>query len=261
MPRLRASGDRLLPVHEHSGALLHRLPRRHRHAAAVRRRWISPPGSRPTSDGHWHTFDPRNNMPRIGRVLMARGRDATDVAISNDVRSQHARGLHGLDGRSRGTRRVSACMRLLTVRHVTIYRYSEPVRFGEHRMMFRPRESHDLRLVQHEARHHARAVRACAGSTTSFDNSVADRDLRRARRRSCASTARSRSSTSRPPLPDYALESDAQTYPFQLFGRRTARSRAARWRATIRATSVSRWAAQFLDPAGIDRHDGAARAR
>jgi Bacterial transglutaminase-like N-terminal region len=38
-------------------------------------------------------------------------------------------------------------MRLLTVRHVTIYRYSEPVRFGEHRMMFRPRESHDLRLI------------------------------------------------------------------------------------------------------------------
>jgi transglutaminase-like putative cysteine protease len=34
-------------------------------------------------DGHWHTFDPRNNIPRIGRVLMARGRDATDVAISN----------------------------------------------------------------------------------------------------------------------------------------------------------------------------------
>ena len=33
--------------------------------------------------GRWHTFDPRNNIPRIGRVLMARGRDATDVAISN----------------------------------------------------------------------------------------------------------------------------------------------------------------------------------
>jgi transglutaminase-like putative cysteine protease len=33
--------------------------------------------------GHWYTFDPRNNTPRIGRVLMARGRDATDVAISN----------------------------------------------------------------------------------------------------------------------------------------------------------------------------------
>ena len=33
--------------------------------------------------GRWHTFDPRNNVPMIGRVLMARGRDATDVAISN----------------------------------------------------------------------------------------------------------------------------------------------------------------------------------
>jgi transglutaminase-like putative cysteine protease len=31
--------------------------------------------------GRWHTFDPRNNTPRIGRILMARGRDAADVAI------------------------------------------------------------------------------------------------------------------------------------------------------------------------------------
>ena len=29
----------------------------------------------------WTTFDPRNNIPRIGRILIARGRDATDVAI------------------------------------------------------------------------------------------------------------------------------------------------------------------------------------
>ena len=34
-------------------------------------------------DGHWHVFDARNNVPRIGRILMARGRDATDVALSN----------------------------------------------------------------------------------------------------------------------------------------------------------------------------------
>ena len=32
--------------------------------------------------GAWHTFDPRNNVPRIGRVLIARGRDAADVAIT-----------------------------------------------------------------------------------------------------------------------------------------------------------------------------------
>lgn len=34
-------------------------------------------------DGDWHIFDPRNNMRRIGRVLIARGRDAADVPISN----------------------------------------------------------------------------------------------------------------------------------------------------------------------------------
>ena len=33
--------------------------------------------------GRWHTFDARHNTPRIGRVLIARGRDASDVAISN----------------------------------------------------------------------------------------------------------------------------------------------------------------------------------
>lgn len=33
-------------------------------------------------DDAWHTFDARNNTPRIGRILLARGRDATDVAIT-----------------------------------------------------------------------------------------------------------------------------------------------------------------------------------
>lgn len=32
--------------------------------------------------GRWHTFDARHNMPRIGRVLMARGRDAVDAALT-----------------------------------------------------------------------------------------------------------------------------------------------------------------------------------
>jgi len=32
--------------------------------------------------GQWHVFDARSNVPRIGRVLIARGRDAADVAIA-----------------------------------------------------------------------------------------------------------------------------------------------------------------------------------
>ena len=38
-------------------------------------------------------------------------------------------------------------MTILTVTHKTVYRYSVPVAFGEHRFMFRPRDSHDLRLL------------------------------------------------------------------------------------------------------------------
>jgi transglutaminase-like putative cysteine protease len=33
-------------------------------------------------DGQWHVFDARHNIPRIGRVLIARGRDAADVAMA-----------------------------------------------------------------------------------------------------------------------------------------------------------------------------------
>jgi transglutaminase-like putative cysteine protease len=33
-------------------------------------------------DGQWFTFDARHNVPRIGRIVIARGRDAADVAIS-----------------------------------------------------------------------------------------------------------------------------------------------------------------------------------
>jgi hypothetical protein len=41
-------------------------------------------------------------------------------------------------------------MRILTVRHATTYRYARPVTFGQHRLMLRPRDSHDLRLVAAE---------------------------------------------------------------------------------------------------------------
>ena len=82
VPRLRSSRRCILPLHEHPGPLLHRLSGRHGHPC------------RPTGSGDfaawfevylggaWHTFDARNNTPRIGRVLIARGRDAADVAIA-----------------------------------------------------------------------------------------------------------------------------------------------------------------------------------
>lgn len=41
-------------------------------------------------DGAWWTFDPRNNQPRFGRVLVAHGRDAADVPLT------HTFGFHEL---------------------------------------------------------------------------------------------------------------------------------------------------------------------
>ena len=35
-------------------------------------------------DGRWYTFDARHNRPRIGRIVMARGRDATDCALTTN---------------------------------------------------------------------------------------------------------------------------------------------------------------------------------
>jgi transglutaminase-like putative cysteine protease len=37
---------------------------------------------------------------------------------------------------------------ILNVRHITVYRYSRPVWFRDHWLMLRPRDSHDLRLIQ-----------------------------------------------------------------------------------------------------------------
>jgi transglutaminase-like putative cysteine protease len=39
-------------------------------------------------------------------------------------------------------------MTVLNVRHTTVYRYHRPVRLGDHRLMLRPRDSHDLRLIR-----------------------------------------------------------------------------------------------------------------
>jgi transglutaminase-like putative cysteine protease len=44
--------------------------------------------------GHWYTFDARHNFPRIGRILMARGRDAADVAITTTFGSCQLAGFN-----------------------------------------------------------------------------------------------------------------------------------------------------------------------
>jgi transglutaminase-like putative cysteine protease len=104
-------------------------------------------------------------------------------------------------------------MRRLTVRHATTYRYAEPVQFGEHRMMFRPRESHDLRLVSAKLDILPRPSEL-RWLHDVFDNSVAIAtfDQMAAELRFESTVTLEHIETS---LPEYALEVEASTYPFQ----------------------------------------------
>ena len=52
--------------------------------------------------GRWYTFDARHNKPRIGRILVARGRDATDVALSTAFGTGAAGRLQGRHRRDCG---------------------------------------------------------------------------------------------------------------------------------------------------------------
>lgn len=104
-------------------------------------------------------------------------------------------------------------MQLLTVRHVTEYRYAEPVRLGEHRMMFRPRESHDLRLVRTQLMIQPQPARL-GWLHDVFDNSVAVATFagETTERRFDSLVTLEHTETI---LPDYQLDTSATQFPFQ----------------------------------------------
>ncbi len=140
-------------------------------------------------------------------------------------------------------------MPLLTVRHLTVYRYSRPVGLGEHRMMFRPRESHDLRLLTsrleitprpsslrwlHDAFDNSVAVATFEGVDTEelrFDSTIALEHIETA-------------------LPDYPLEEYAQTYPFQ-YSKDDVQNLGCAFDHRYPSDDVKHWVEQFLDPSGV----------
>ena len=102
-------------------------------------------------------------------------------------------------------------MKPLTVRHLTTYRYARPVGFGPHRLMLRPRDSHDLRLFRTELTLSPPARMRWMHDV--FGNSVAIADFTHE-----ASELRIESvlHLERYALerPVFELEDDARTYPF-----------------------------------------------
>jgi transglutaminase-like putative cysteine protease len=144
-------------------------------------------------------------------------------------------------------RRIGFPMSLLTVRHVTTYRYSEAVGLGEHRMMFRPRESHDLRLIAarldiapqpaqlrwvHDVFDNSVAVATFSGRTTElrFDSTVTLEHIET-------------------DLPDYALEPAAASYPFA-YAADDLPDLAPALRRQSPAADIDLWATGFLAHAG-----------
>ena len=138
-------------------------------------------------------------------------------------------------------------MSLLTVRHVTVYRYSQPVEFGEHRMMFRPRESQDLRLLKLSLEITPNPSRL-RWLHDVFDNSLAVADFD-----STASELRFESSVTLEHFentrPEYPIEESAKTYPFRYSDEELNNL----GRALVNQNPSNRlscWAAQFINPAG-----------
>lgn len=102
-------------------------------------------------------------------------------------------------------------MALIDLRHTTVYRYAKPVSFGDHRMMFRPRDSHDLRLL-------ATGIEITPAATVRwlhdvFGNSIAVASFSEpASELRFVSTLRLEHFASSEP--EFAIEPYAQVYPF-----------------------------------------------
>lgn len=136
-------------------------------------------------------------------------------------------------------------MSFLTVHHTTTYRYSEPVALGEHRMMFRPRESYDLRLIRTNLLITPQPAHLRWLHDT-FDNSVAVATFEGAtcelRFESILTLEHFETS-----MPEYPLEEYARKYPFRYSDEDFPNLS----RGLVRSSSsniVSLWALRFLDP-------------
>jgi transglutaminase-like putative cysteine protease len=137
-------------------------------------------------------------------------------------------------------------MSLLTVRHSTVYRYSEPVGLGEHRMMFRPRASHDLRLIRTSLVITPQPSRL-RWLHDPFDNSVAvasfEGNTSELRFESVVTLEHFEST-----VPEYPVEESARNYPFAYSDEDFANlGRGLTSRYPTR--HAADWALQFLDAA------------
>jgi transglutaminase-like putative cysteine protease len=106
-----------------------------------------------------------------------------------------------------------AAMTVLSVNHVTTYRYQQPVSFGEHRVMFRPRDSYDQKLIEASLTvtpepSDLRWLHDVSGNCVA----IAEFHGRKAKELRFESHIRLDHSPDK--IPDFRIEDYARTYPF-----------------------------------------------
>jgi transglutaminase-like putative cysteine protease len=108
--------------------------------------------------------------------------------------------------------RVEVLMPIFVVKHTTIYRYAREVSFGEHRLMFRPRDSYDQRLLESSmlVEPEPREVRWIHDV---FGNCVAVVSFSRAAKELRFETCIRLDHTS-DDMPDFRIDPSALNYPF-----------------------------------------------
>jgi transglutaminase-like putative cysteine protease len=137
-------------------------------------------------------------------------------------------------------------MPIFTVRHVTTYRYRRPLAFGEHRMMLRPRESYDQRLV--EARLDIRPKpKRLRWINDVFGNTV---EIARFDGRAEELHFESNVAVDLTPLntPDFRMDDEALTYPFAYDP--SEAPDLAPYLAGETNPDIERWARRFLRETG-----------
>jgi transglutaminase-like putative cysteine protease len=148
-------------------------------------------------------------------------------------------------------------MAVLTIHHLTVYSYSEPVRLGEHRMMFRPRESHDLRLLSTSLEIIPRPAHL-RWLHDPFDNSVAISTFAGPTDR-LSFESRITLEHFETTLPEYPIEEYARTYPF-VYTTEDFPNLAGGLTRKVPSEKVGEWALQFLDAAATTGTMGLLRA-
>ncbi|MEL0288799.1 MAG: transglutaminase family protein [Gammaproteobacteria bacterium] len=141
----------------------------------------------------------------------------------------------------------------LRIRHSTTYRYRQPLSFGPHRLMLRPRESRNLRLLSHELKISPAAQ--VAWSHDVFGNSVAV-----ATPDECSNVLQFESEVELEldvdQWPVFDIAASAAFYPFLLSKNEMVDLGALRLQGYLDSNSVLRdWASSFVKGSSIDTLD------